>query len=77
FYRNAINIGLPIIECEEAAAEARGGDEFEVDLKSGTVVNLTKNKQYKGGTFPDFMVELFEAGGLVAYSQKNLIQKGG
>lgn len=77
FYRNAINIGLPIIECEDAAAESDGGDEFEVDLQSGLIINLSKNKKYKGGTFPDFMVELFEAGGLVNYAGKNLIPKTG
>ena len=73
FYRNAINIGLPIIECEEAVNESDGGDSFEIDLKSGVIKNLTKNKEYKGGTFPDFMVELFNAGGLVNYAKENLI----
>lgn len=73
FYRNAINIGLPIIECGEAVLEAENGDEFEVDLKSGTIKNLTKNKVYQGETFPDFMVALFDAGGLVNYAKTNLL----
>ena len=73
FYRNAINIGLPIIECGEAVNDSDSGDEFEVDLKTGVIKNLTKNKTYSGGTFPDFMVELFNAGGLVNYAKKNLV----
>ncbi|MCL2773543.1 MAG: 3-isopropylmalate dehydratase small subunit [Oscillospiraceae bacterium] len=73
FYRNSINIGLPIIECEDAAVESSGGDEFEVDLETGVIKNVTKNKVYKGEKFPDFMVELFNAGGLVNYAKKNLV----
>jgi 3-isopropylmalate/(R)-2-methylmalate dehydratase small subunit len=68
-----MNIGLPIIECEEAVLESESGDEFEIDLKSGAIRNVTKNKIYQGGTFPDFMVELFNAGGLVNYAKKNLV----
>jgi 3-isopropylmalate/(R)-2-methylmalate dehydratase small subunit len=64
---------LPIIECEEAANESANGDEFEIDLKSGAIKNVTKNKEYQGGTFPDFMVELFNAGGLVNYAKNNLV----
>jgi 3-isopropylmalate/(R)-2-methylmalate dehydratase small subunit len=73
FYRNSINIGLPILECEEAAEEAENGDEFSVDLESGAIKNVTKNKEYRGGTFPAFMVELFNAGGLVNYAKEKLI----
>jgi 3-isopropylmalate/(R)-2-methylmalate dehydratase small subunit len=73
FYRNAINIGLPIIECEEAVNGSDDGDEFEVDLSAGIIKNLTKNKTYNGETFPDFMVELFKAGGLVNYAKENLV----
>jgi 3-isopropylmalate/(R)-2-methylmalate dehydratase small subunit len=73
FYRNAINIGLPIIECEEAANESSAGDEFEIDLKSGVIKNIAKNKTYQGGTFPDFMVELFNAGGFVNYAKERLV----
>jgi len=73
FYRNSINIGLPIIECEDAVIESENGDEFEIDLKSGVIKNVTKNKTYQGETFPDFMVELFKAGGLVNYAKTNLV----
>ena len=73
FYRNAINIGLPIIECEQAVLESGDGDEFEIDLKSGVIKNITKNKTFQGGTFPEFMVELFNAGGLVNYAKEKLI----
>lgn len=73
FYRNAINIGLPIIECDEAVTESESGDEFEIDLKSGVIKNITKKRTYNGETFPDFMVELFNAGGLVNYARENLV----
>jgi 3-isopropylmalate/(R)-2-methylmalate dehydratase small subunit len=72
FYRNAINIGLPIIECEKAAAESDGGDEFEINLKTGEIKNITKGKSYRGEKFPDFMMELFLAGGLVNYAKERL-----
>jgi len=73
FYRNSINIGLPIIECEEAVIDSSDGDEFEVNLETGVIKNITKNKTYSGEKFPDFMVELFNTGGLVNYAKKNLI----
>ena len=73
FYRNAINIGLPIIECAEAAIDSDSGDEFEIDLKSGKIKNIAKNKEYQGETFPDFMVELFLAGGLINYAKERLL----
>ena len=67
FYRNAINIGLPIMECPEAAREIEAGDEVRVDFDSGTVENLTKGKIYKGQAFPPFMQKIIGAGGLVSY----------
>ena len=71
FYRNAINIGLPILECPEAAAEIRAGDCVEVDLETGIIKNLTCNKQYCAGGFPPFIQEMIDAGGLLPYlSQK-------
>lgn len=73
FYRNSINIGLPIIECEQAVVDADSGDEFEIDIKSSLIKNVTKNKEYMGEKFPDFMVELFNMGGLVNYAKKNLM----
>jgi 3-isopropylmalate/(R)-2-methylmalate dehydratase small subunit len=68
FYRNAINIGLPIIECKEAAAGIENGDEVEIDFDSGMIYNRTKNTSYKGQAFPEFMQKLIAAGGLVNYT---------
>ncbi len=67
FYRNAINIGLPILECPEAAAEIRQGDEVEVDLESGSIRNLTQGKTYRAASFPAFMQEIMKADGLINY----------
>ena len=67
FYRNAINIGLPIIECEEAAKEINAGDEVEVDFDSGKITDLTTNKTYQGQAFPEFMQRIIDCGGLVNY----------
>ncbi|RGY95706.1 3-isopropylmalate dehydratase small subunit [Clostridium sp. AM58-1XD] len=71
FYRNAINIGLPIIECPEAAAAIQAGDEVEVDFDSGVITNRTKGETYKGQAFPPFMQGIIEAGGLVNYINQN------
>ena len=67
FYRNAINIGLPIIECAEASKAIEAGDEVEIDFDSGMIHNLTKNETYKGQAFPPFMQKIISAGGLVNY----------
>jgi len=72
FYRNSINIGLPIIECPEAARDIDNGDNISVDFESGVITNLTKNKIYKGVPFPDFMQELIAADGLISYIKKNI-----
>ena len=58
FYRNAINIGLPILECDEAVKNIDAGDELEVDFKTGLIKNLTKNQQYQGEGFPEFMQKI-------------------
>ncbi len=72
FYRNAINIGLPIIECPEAAKGIAAGDEVEVDFDRGVIQNLTKGTQFQGQAFPPFMQKIIEAEGLVNYiNQKN------
>ena len=68
FYRNAINIGLPIIECPEAAKEIEAGDEVEVDFDSGKIYDRTKGTEYQGQAFPEFMQKLIAAGGLVNYT---------
>ncbi len=67
FYRNAINIGLPIIECKEAANSIEAGDEVEVNFDTGVITNLTKNRTYQGQPFPEFMQNIIHAGGLIAY----------
>lgn len=67
FYRNAINIGLPIIECPEAAAGIDDGDEVSVDFDSGIITNITKNTTYKGHPFPKFMQQIIDSEGLVNY----------
>ncbi len=75
FYRNSINIGLPIIECPEAAREIEGGDQVEVDFDSGLITDKTSGKTYKGQAFPPFMQELIAAGGLVNYFNKKSADK--
>ncbi|HIS25596.1 MAG TPA: 3-isopropylmalate dehydratase small subunit [Candidatus Pullilachnospira intestinigallinarum] len=67
FYRNAINIGLPIIECPEAAKAIENGDQVEVDFDSGIIYDRTKGTQYKGQAFPEFMQKIIRAEGLVNY----------
>ena len=67
FYRNAINIGLPIIQCPEAAKGIQSGDEVEVDFDSGIIRNLTKNTQFKGQAFPEFMQKIIASEGLINY----------
>ena len=68
FYRNAINIGLPIIECPEAAKEIEAGDEVEIDFDNGKIYDKTKGTEYQGQPFPEFMQKLIAAGGLVKYT---------
>lgn len=67
FYRNALNIGLPILECPEAVAATETGDEVTVDLETGKIENLTKQKSFQAVPFPPFMQELIKAGGLISY----------
>ena len=67
FYRNAINIGLPIIECKEASEGIDEGDEVEIDFDSGIIYNKTKGTNYKGQPFPEFMQKIIAAEGLVNY----------
>lgn len=72
FFRNAINIGLPILECPEAAAKIKAGDQLEIDFSTGKIVNKTSNETYQAEPFPAFMQEIIEAGGLVARTKKKL-----
>ena len=67
FYRNAINIGLPIIECPEAANAISEGDEVEVDFDSGLITDVTTGKNFQGQAFPEFMQKIIDLGGLVNY----------
>ena len=67
FYRNAINIGLPIIECPEASKGIEAGDEVEVDFDNGMINNKTKGTEFKGQAFPEFMQKIIKAEGLIPY----------
>lgn len=67
FYRNAINIGLPIVECPEAAKKIAEGDEVHVDFDSGLITNKTKGETYQGQAFPPFMQKIIDCEGLVNY----------
>ena len=66
FYRNAINIGLAILECEEAADRIAEGDEVEADFQTGIIRNLTKREQYQAQPFPEFIQHIIQSGGLLA-----------
>lgn len=67
FFRNAINIGLPIIECREASEGIQGGDEVEIDFDSGLIKDVTTGRSFQGTPFPAFMQKIINAGGLVNY----------
>jgi 3-isopropylmalate/(R)-2-methylmalate dehydratase small subunit len=73
FYRNAINIGLPIVECREAADGIENGDMLEVDFDEGRLTNLTKNTVYKINPFPPFLQNIILAGGLLAAADKGFL----
>jgi len=72
FFRNSINIGLPLLECEEAVDNTEAGDVLEVDLSSGKIKNKTRNKEFTAKPYPDFMAELISVGGLIEYTKKRL-----
>ncbi len=71
FYRNSINIGLPILECDEASKEIKAGDMVSVDLSTGTILDETTGKKYQAEPFPPFMQALIKAGGLAEYIKEN------
>ncbi|HYH01771.1 MAG TPA: 3-isopropylmalate dehydratase small subunit [Bacillota bacterium] len=75
FYRNAINIGLPILESPEASQRITEGDRVRVDLDTGTITNMTKNETYQAAAFPPFMQELIQSGGLIEYVKAKAIAK--
>ena len=66
FYRNSINIGLPIVECEAAATEINEGDSVEMDFETGVIRNLTTGKEYQSEPFPAFIQSIIEVGGLIS-----------
>ena len=76
FYRNALNIGMPILECDEAADKTDSGDILEVELSTGEIVNVTKGLTFKAEPFPDFMLQLIEAGGLIEYTKRRIAAGG-
>ena len=66
FYRNAINIGMPILECEQAAEEIQPGDEVAIDFGTGVISNITTGKTYQAEPFPEFIQNIIKKGGLLA-----------
>jgi len=72
FYRNAINTGLPILECPEAVQETEQGDQLQVDLEAGAIINQRTGRTYRTPPFPPFILGIIEAGGLVPYTVQGL-----
>ena len=72
FFRNAINIGLPLLESPEAVAGADAGDVLQIELETGTIKNVTKGQTFKAKPYPEFMAQIISAGGLVEYTKKKL-----
>jgi 3-isopropylmalate/(R)-2-methylmalate dehydratase small subunit len=72
FFRNAINIGLPILECPEAVTGIEKGDEVEIDVDSGVIKNLSKGTEFQAEPFPEFMQKIIDAGGLVNYVKEKV-----
>ena len=73
FYRNSINIGLPILESPEAVQAAEAGDQLEVDIDQGEIKNLRTGKTYQAAPFPAFMQEIIKDGGLIEHVKKELV----
>ena len=76
FFRNAINIGLPLLECEEAVANTEAGDLLEIDLSRGKIKNLIRGMTFTAKPYPEFMSELISAGGLIEYTRNRLANRG-
>ena len=72
FYRNSINVGLPIMECPEAVAAIDAGDIVEADFDSGVITDVIKGLSFQAGSFPEFIKEIMAAGGLVEYTKGKL-----
>ncbi|MBV4417900.1 3-isopropylmalate dehydratase small subunit [Clostridium tyrobutyricum] len=75
FFRNSINIGLPIMECEEAAKDIEDKDEVSIDVAAGIIKNITKGKTYKAAPFPPFMQKIIDSDGLINYVKKEVSNK--
>jgi len=75
FYRNAINIGLPILECPEAVDHAKERDRLEVDPKAGIIKNLNRSESYRAAPFPSVIQEIIDLGGIVEFVRKHLHEK--
>ena len=76
FYRNAINIGLPILECPDAVAGTEAGQTLEIDLASGLIRNVDTGAQFQATPYPPFMLEIIDAGGLIEYTRHKLETAG-
>lgn len=72
FFRNSINIGLPIVECPEAARDIQDNDEISIDTASGIIKNITSGKTYNSAPFPEFMQKIIDSGGLMNYIKKEV-----
>ncbi len=75
FYRNAINVGLPILECSPAAEATEKGHQLEIELESGRIDNLNTGQRYQAERYPPFMLEIIRAGGLVPYTKQQIEKK--
>ncbi len=75
FYRNAFNMGLPILECPDAVDGIDDGDEIDVNLSTGVIRNLRSGAEFRANPIPPFMQELIEAGGLIGYARSRIAKK--
>ncbi|MFC1899819.1 3-isopropylmalate dehydratase small subunit [Chloroflexota bacterium] len=73
FFRNSINIGLPLLECDEAVTQTDSSDTLEIDLKNGKIKNITKDLTFIAKPYPEFMAGLIEAGGLTEYTKQRIV----
>jgi 3-isopropylmalate/(R)-2-methylmalate dehydratase small subunit len=75
FFRNAINIGLPLLECPAAVEATESGDVLEIELEKGEIINNTRGLKFSAEPYPRFMSDLIEAGGLIEYTKKRLAHR--
>jgi len=75
FFRNAVNIGLPVLECDEAVDVIEAGDILEVDLSNGKINNVSKNKRFIANSYPEFMMGIINAGGLIEYAKNRFYER--